>query len=244
MSSRTSYSKTVSGAESTRMRTLIPAFVTFTLAACGGSEPPPETAQSKAPVEHSAPPEHEAEPSKEQATEGQKSSEKSEAKGEKKSEDSAPEVKRTPKDVLMMPGMLFSFSFNSSDAFQKADKDCSDKAAGDPKIKGECMAKEHDKIEGDGMIFKKDPDGKWIWITLRRSGAKTTVLHKFEFEFGEETAKSITIKPKGKDQGTKKGPAPAKVEIEVNDTDIAINDPKLGRMVYVGKLGAVSESGP
>ena len=90
------------------VRTLIPLFVTFALAACGGSEPPAETAQSKAPVEHAAPPEHEAPgPSKEEPTEGKKSSEKSEAKGEKKSEESAAEVKRTPKDVLMMPGMLF-----------------------------------------------------------------------------------------------------------------------------------------
>jgi hypothetical protein len=139
---------------------------------------------------------------------------------------------------------MFSFSFKDSEAYQKAEERCDKKAGGAPEKKASCMEKEGDKIGGgDSMIFKKEADGTWTWITLRRSGAKTTVLHKFEVEFGEETDKTITIKPKGKDKGTKPMPPPAQVVIEVTDMGITLNDPKLGKMVYVSKLGTVGDPG-
>ena len=51
------------------------------------------------------------------------------------------------------------------------------------------------------------------------------------------------MKPKGRDQGTKRMATPASVVIEVNDSGIVVTDPKLGKMVYVGKLGQVGDPG-
>ena len=139
--------------------------------------------------------------------------------------------------------MLFSFSFNDSEAFASAESGCSEKSGDDPKKKADCMAKARDKIDHDGLIFKKETDGSWTWTTVRRAGAKITVLHKVQFEFGEEKGSTITLKIKGKDKGTKPKAYPATVDIETNDDGIVLNDPTLGKMVYVGKLGQVGDAG-
>jgi hypothetical protein len=222
-------------------KTLTSLILVCSLAGCGGSPPEPAETPSKSEPASEAPPPSDEEQSSE-------SSEKKEGakEDEESSESSAKEPAkptRSPKEILTTEGMLFSFSFKDSDLYQKAEKDCADKSGGDNQKKADCMTKAGASVEADSMIFKKEVDGKWTWITARRAGSKVTVLHKFEIEFGEETPNSITLKPKGRDQGTKRMATPAQVQLEVNDSGIVVNDPKLGKMVYVGKLGQVGDPG-
>jgi hypothetical protein len=223
-------------------KTLTILWTLVALVGCGGAqsaEPAPET---PSPSEESPSGDEPA------ASDGDKGEGSADAKDEPaKSEE--PEKKepakpsRSPKEILTTEGMLFSFSFSDSEAGASAESECSEKSGDDPKKKAGCMAKARDKIDHDGMIFKKETDGSWTWTTVRRAGAKITVLHKVQFEFGEEKDNTITLKIKGKDKGTKPKAFPATVTIDVNDDGITLNDPKLGKMVYVGKLGQVGDAG-
>jgi hypothetical protein len=219
-------------------KTLTSLIIVCSLAGCGGSPPEPAETPPKSEPASEAPPAAAEEESSESSEkkEGAKEDEESSAKEPAK-------PTRSAKEILTTEGMLFSFSFKESDVYEKAEKECADKSGGDNQKKADCMTKAGASVEADSMIFKKEVDGKWTWITARRAGSKVTVLHKFEIEFGEETPKGITIKPKGRDQGTKRMATPAQVQIEVNESGITVNDPKLGKMVYVGKLGQVGDPG-
>jgi len=227
---------------STRLRvTAAPRFVAslaFALVACGGGQqeasetpesPPAAEAPSEAPAAEST--DTKAEAATESSTK------------DKSKETNMPEPKRSPKDLLTAEGTLFSFSFKDSEMYQSAEADCSKKSKDDPAKKADCLNKAREKFEGESMFFKQTPDGKWEWTTIKQAGNKTAVLHKVEVEFADETATSITIKPKGKATGSKPRAIPPKgIVFEVNDMGITLTDPQRGKMVYVAKLGAVGDS--
>ena len=205
-------------------------------AACGGSTPPAET--PKADDTESAKAE-EAKPEPEKSDE-----EKPDAKAKPstaKPSDDGPKPTRSPRDIVTAPDVTFMFSFNESDVKQAAETKCTASSKNDPKTMNECMAKARKQIEVDGYVFK-EKDGKWWWLTLRTTGKTLHTLHKFEIEFGEESERSIVIKPKGKDLGQAPGRTPSSVTINVpNDYQISLNDAKLGKLVYEAKIGILSQ---
>ena len=218
-----------------RIHSLLPTIVgasLLTLVACGGSQPAAEEPAAEA---------------KQEDAEAAKDSEKSEpAKEEtKKDEPSAPSgppaVERTAKDILTAPEVTFMFSFNKSEPGEKAEQKCTAESKDDPKKMALCLKKASSKFEADGMQFKKDDKGQWVWITVRRKGSTLNFLHKIPFEFGDEKTKSVTIKPTGKDTGTKPMKPPAEVTFDVPDEfQIEMKDPTHGRMVYEAKIGIMS----
>jgi hypothetical protein len=147
---------------------------------------------------------------------------------------------RSAQDILTAPDVVFMLSFNDSDVKQAAESKCSASSGNDPKKMNGCMAKARKAIDIDGYQFK-EVNGKWFWSTLRTQGKTLHTLHKFEIEFGPEAEGSVTIKPKGKDLGSKPGRTPGSVTIQVpNDYQIALNDPKLGKLVYEAKIGLLT----
>jgi hypothetical protein len=211
--------------------------LSWVMAACGGSNKPAEEPESV-----------EAKP--ESAEGGADKEEKSEpAESEKKKEEapadassSGPTIKRTAKDIVTGPDVVFMFSFNESDVKKEAEERCDKKAKDDPKKRAECMTKEKDKIEADGMQFKLEKD-RWYWLTIRRKGKVLVNLHKLPIEFDQDSDHSIVLKPVGKDEGTLRGKgAPGETKVEVpNDYQIVITDPTHGRMVYEAKLGLLGD---
>ncbi|HVY30012.1 MAG TPA: hypothetical protein VHB79_25820 [Polyangiaceae bacterium] len=223
------------------------------IAACGGGAKPAESPEASAGDKPAA--DKPAEGEKADAAEADsaksdsaKSDDKADAKTEAKSDskpkpadDGGPKPTRTPTDILTAPDTVFLFSFNDSDAKQAAETKCDEKAGDNPKKKNECMAGERKNFPADGHRFKKD-GAQWWWITVRQKGNRLVTMHKIPFEFGEETATSITLKPTGKDKGQAPMNVPAKVVFEVpNDYQIALKDPKLGRLVFQAKIGVVTE---
>ena len=206
---------------------------------CGGSQPAAEEPKAEAASD---------EPKSDEKAE-EKSDEKAEEKKDEKKEEAKPaggmpEVKRTAKDHLTAPDVVFMFSFNDSDPKKKAEERCEAQSKGDPKKNAQCMTKERGKFPADGMQFKKNDKGEWTWMTLRRKGSVITYLHKIPFEFGEEKETSIVLKLSGKDTG--KSPmrsVPSQITIEVpNEFSIAMQDPEHGRLVYEAKIGITSDS--
>lgn len=159
-----------------------------------------------------------------------------------KPSDDGPKGTRTPTDILTAPDVVFLFSFNDSEPKQAAEAKCSKKAGEDAKKMNECMAAERKNFPADGHRFKKDEKGQWWWITVRQNGNRLVALHKIPVEIGEETSNSVTLKPVGKDKGSAPMNPPAKVVFEVpNDYQIALKDPKAGRLVFQAKVGVVTD---
>jgi hypothetical protein len=167
---------------------------------------------------------------------------KSEASKPSPPADDGPKPTRSAQDILTAPDVVFLFSFNDSEPKQVAEEKCNKKAGDNAKKKNECMATERKNFPADGYRFKKDEKGQWWWITVRQKGNRLLALHKIPVEFGDETATSIALKPVGKDKGSKPMNPPSKIVIEVpNEYQIAIKDPKAGRLVFQAKVGIVTE---
>jgi hypothetical protein len=210
------------------------------LAACGGSpaakNPEPAEAESETSAEKA-----DAKTDDAPAAEDKPDAEKADAKKSdaKPAGDSA-KPSRSAQEILTAPDVVFMLSFNDSDVKQTAESKCSASSGNDPKKMNGCMAKARKAIDIDGYQFK-EVNGKWFWSTLRTQGKTLHTLHKFEIEFGPEAEGSVTIKPKGKDLGSKAGRTPGPLTIQVpNDYQIALSDPKLGKLVYEAKIGLLT----
>jgi hypothetical protein len=210
------------------------------LAACGGTpaakNPEPAEADQATSSEKAKAPADDA-----SDTGDKPDTEKAEPKkAEGKTASDGPKPTRSAQEILTAPDVVFMLSFNDSDVKQAAESKCTASSGNDPKKMNGCMAKARKAIDIDGYQFK-EINGKWFWLTLRTQGKTLHTLHKFEIDFGPETAGSVTIKPKGKDLGSKAGHTPASVTIQVpNDYQISLEDPKLGKLVYEAKIGLLS----
>lgn len=216
--------------------------------ACGGGAKPAEAPEAKAD-------EKPAEPAADKPADSSDSADKPEAKADADkpvgkadakpsapADEGGPKPTRTAQDILTAPDVVFLFSFNDSEPKQAAEDKCEKKSGGDAKKKNECMATERKNFPADGHRFKKDDKGQWWWITLRQKGNRLIAMHKIPVEFGEETPTSITLKPVGKDKGSAPMTPPSKIVFEVpNDYQIALKDPKAGRLVFQAKVGVVTE---
>lgn len=217
---------------------LSPVVLTLFLAGCGSGQSNNKPA---------------SEPAAESATgESEAASKAEEAKAEKEEPEAAEEPAkiataiRSPKDIITAPDTVFMFSFNASEPFQKADKECAEKSKDDPKKMADCMSKARKGFDADGFQFKEGEDGKWWWITHRKKGDRLIAVHRIQFEFGEEKDKTITIKPTGKDKGSSPmARVPKEMQFEVpNDSEIVVDDPKHGKLVYQAKIGIVGDQPP
>lgn len=214
--------------------------------ACGGGAKAPETPDSTADTAQADAAKPDADKSDAKSDDKAEKAEKADdAKADagksSKPADDGPKPTRSATDILTAPDVVFLFSFNDSDAKVAAEEKCTKKAGDNPKKMNECMAGERKAFPADGHRFKKDERGQWWWITVRQQGNRLTSLHKIPVELGEETATTVTLKPVGKDKGSAPMNPPAKVVFEVpNDYQIALKDPKAGRLVFQAKIGVVT----
>jgi hypothetical protein len=207
------------------------------LSACGGgatpaAEAPEKGAKSSSKGDSSG------------AEESDENPKKKAAKKEEPVEDTSPKPTRTAQDIITAPDVSFVLSFTNSEVGEKAEESCSKKSKDNPKKKNQCMAKERKEIVADIHSFTKDKDGKWWWtISHMQGSSKLRSLHKIQIEFADDKADSITIKPVGKDRGTKPwGNPPGKVVISVpNEFSIELKDPTYGKMVYEAKIGIMGK---
>jgi hypothetical protein len=215
--------------------------VAVLVGACGGGAKPAEAPEAKA-DEKAAPSSDASDKPDAAKADGAKPEAGKEAAKPSAPADDGPKPTRTAQDILTAPDVVFLFDFNDSEPKQAAEEKCTKKAGDNPKKMNECMAGERKAFPADGHRFKKDDKGQWWWITVRQNGNVLTALHKIPVEFGEETATSITLKPIGKDKGSAPMNPPAKIVFEVpNDYQIALKDPKAGRLVFQAKVGVVTD---
>ncbi len=209
------------------------------IAACGGSSPPAETPASEAPPASSA---AAAEPSSSAAPAGEAPHAPASAEPAAAAPAPAPSTKRSPRDVLELKDTVFFLAFDDSDPKKGAEASCSKASGKNPKKMAACMAKAREQVD-EGYRFEQDKDGTMWWLVMHRKGNALITLHRIRFTYGTEADNSVTIKPEGKDMGTKpwKKP-PAEVKFEVpNDYRIVVRDPEHGKMVYEAKSGIGSK---
>ena len=205
------------------------------VSACGGSKPADSAADADTKAGEAKSAEPPSDESKSEAKSDDKPDEKKadEKKVDEKKADEGPKASRTPEDILKAPDTVFLFSFNDSEPKQAAEEKCTKKAGDDPKKMNQCMAGERKKFEPKGHRFKLDEKEQWWWITVRQVGNRLVTVQKTPVEFADQTDTSVTLKPK--DKG---GPVVFEVP---NDYQIALKDPKHGRLVFQAKVGSVQE---
>jgi hypothetical protein len=208
--------------------------------ACGGGKPAESAAEAETKADE---PKSEAKADEAKGEDGKSAEAKAdEKKAEEKKADDGPKPTRTPEDILKAPDTVFLFSFNDSEPKQVAEEKCTEKAGNDPKKMNQCMAGARKKFAAEGHRFKMDDKEQWWWITVRQTGNRLVAIHKIPVEFSEQTDTSVTLKPVGKDKGSAPMNPPAKIVFEVpNDYQIAIKDPKHGRLVFQAKVGSLQE---
>ncbi|HZF54681.1 MAG TPA: hypothetical protein VE093_38800 [Polyangiaceae bacterium] len=148
---------------------------------------------------------------------------------------------RSVKDIVTAPTIAFQFDFNNSEINNVTEDRCNKESNGDPKANADCMQAARSK-QGVHVHRFVEKNGTWFWSTYERRGNQMVLLHKFAFEFGEETKNTLEIKPIGKDLGLAPMPAPRSLLIKCpNDFSIELTDPKLGRMVFDAKMGLIPD---
>lgn len=150
---------------------------------------------------------------------------------------------QSAKDVLLKPDVLYVFSFADSEPHQAAEKQCKESSHDDPQKTAECMERASKRVDQDALSFQQDEEGKYWWLTVKRKGNSLVTLHRIGFDFGKESDKKVVLKPHGPDKGTKPiGAIPRELVVEIEGgSEIAIKDPKLGRLVYQAKLGLLGK---
>jgi pyruvate/2-oxoglutarate dehydrogenase complex dihydrolipoamide acyltransferase (E2) component len=148
---------------------------------------------------------------------------------------------RSVKDIVTAPTVAFQFNFNSSEINDVTENRCNKESNGDPKANADCMQAARNKQAIHVHRFT-EKNGTWFWSTYERRGNQMVLLHKFAFEFGEETKNTLEIKPIGKDLGLAPGPTPRSLLIKCsNEFSMELTDPKLGRMVFDAKMGLIPD---
>lgn len=148
-----------------------------------------------------------------------------------------------PRDVITQSDVVFLLAFDASDAGKEADEKCTASSGQDPARLAACKAKAREKIQVDAMRFVKDTQNRWWWHGMQKRNNTLLILHKVMFEFGDETDRTIAIKPIGTDQGmTPFGQVPRALRFDViNEYSIATRDPLHGKLVYEGRIGIAAK---
>jgi hypothetical protein len=147
-------------------------------------------------------------------------------------EDSGPKPTRPASEQLLLADQMYSLSFSSSEAGDKAEELCS-KHADNPKKKNECMRRERSKIKKDVLHFVRDDQGNLFWITSEQRGNKLKRLKKVGFKVLKETENSVEIQAKGMAKPVTIG-VPSDYSIEVPDS-------QHGKLVYNAKVNLATD---
>lgn len=206
-----------------RMRWMIAAVALIgsgSLIACGGSKP-------AAPSTPTSPAASSAAPAETAPAEAPKS-----ASSEEK-------PSRAPGEILKDADATWVLAFDQSDEGKKAEEKCTAQSKGDDKKQGACMRTARERMPVEAMRFKQDEEAGMVWQFLVQKAGSYTVVAKIPVEFGEETDRTIVVKPKkGKGTGTVPwGAATKDTTLTVpNNFSVVVDDPAHGKTVYEAKI--------
>lgn len=146
---------------------------------------------------------------------------------------------RAPSDILKDADATWVLAFDQSDEGKKAEEKCTASSKGDEKKHGACMRSARERMPVEALRFKQDEEVGMVWQFLAQKGGNYTVVGKVPVEFGEETDRTIVMKPKkGKGTGTVPwGAATKDTTLTVpNNFSVVVDDPSHGKTVYEAKI--------
>jgi hypothetical protein len=157
--------------------------------------------------------------------------------------DDAFKLDRPPREIITTEDTTFEFSFTSSEIGEQTEQRCRSEAGDDMQAYAQCKRDAQEKVPVRIQRFA-EKRGTWWWITYERRGKQLITLHRIPIDFGEEAPNSVTIVPKGKDQGLAPlSPLPRKVVVNVpNSYSIQMEDPEYGLLSYSAKIGLIPSS--
>jgi len=224
-----------------RKVSVLPLFIAGMVLGCGGGAAPPadapDEAQPPAAQAKPAPPPEKAKAA-DDAGDASKSDDGKAKKSAEEENTNAFQLDRPPRDIVTAEDTSFELNYSASEVGERDEKRCEQESGGDPKANGECKRAARNKVPTLIQRFV-EKNKVWYWLTYERRGKQLITLHKITFEFGEDTANTVTIKPIGKDQGLAPlSPVPRKVVITIpNSYSIEMDDAQLGKLRYSAKIG-------
>ena len=141
---------------------------------------------------------------------------------------SEPKPTRGALEMLLLPDQMYSLSFSSSEAGEKAEQRCHARHKDNPKQKNQCMKLARSKIKDDVLHFTKDANGYLFWTTSEQRGNKLKRRKNVGFKVLKETENSVQIKVKGLAK-------PVTIGVP-NDYSIEVPSAKHGKLVYEAKV--------
>jgi hypothetical protein len=212
---------------------------------CASGEPPPAAVPTPPPAAPSGQPSA-AEPKAPVAagsaqageTPAAPSPDASARDSEPASAEEAFQPERPPREIITAEDTTFSFNFAASEIGMKTDARCEKESAGNRTAHNTCVRQVRDQLGTKVLRFVKKDD-EWLYLVYSRTGNQFNLLQERVFEFGEETANTVTIKFVGTPQGgTRGGPLPRELVITIpNSYSIQLDDPEHGKMSYSTKIG-------
>ncbi len=216
-------------------------FIAGLVLGCGGGATPPaeapDEAQPPAAPAKPAPPPETAKADDETA-EATKSDDGKTEKSEEGADTNAFQLDRPPREIVTAEDTSFELNYTASEVGERDEKRCEEESGGDPKANADCKREARNKVPTLIQRFV-EKNKVWYWLTYERRGNQLITLHRITFQFGEDAANTVTIKPMGKDQGLAPlSPVPRKVVITVpNSYSIQMDDPKFGKLSFSAKIG-------
>jgi hypothetical protein len=155
---------------------------------------------------------------------------------------SAPEPVVPLADRLVAASVAFMIRYDDSAPKQAADAACA-KTSEDPEAHVKCMEKERGKFVSDVLLFRKA--GSALSLTVyKRQGNALQELSKSAIELTEQTPNRVKIKVTS-DKGTRPLFAGRKelavTTPEDSSSNIELDDPRFGKLVYEARIGLVDE---
>ncbi len=200
------------------------------LTGCGSSKPAPAESPEASSSEAKA-----SEPAAEKAPE--------EAKTEATKEPEGPSLLRSVVETITEPGNGWVFNFQSSGAYEAAEKKCEERAKGNPKQRASCLSKARSAFIADAMEFKKNDSGQDVWVVYKTKGSRLIKIYSVPVAYGEEKAGVVKMKKVGKSTGSAPLFASAsEIDIKLlSNYTMELDDPGKGRLTYDARIGYISQ---
>lgn len=204
----------------------------LSLSGCGSSQSSAESPESSEP-EKSAETQSEAAPAAKEA----------EAPAETKpAEPEGPELSKPALDIISDADTAWVFNFQSSEAGEKAQKECDERHKDKPKQRAQCMTKARSGFIADAMEFKKDKSGQDVWVIYKIKGNKPTQIYSVPISYGEAKAGVVKVKKVGNSKGSAPffaGTNEISVKL-VSNYSMELDEPRHGKLAYDARLGFIS----
>lgn len=149
---------------------------------------------------------------------------------------------RAASDILAGEDKAWVFSFEGSDAYDKAKASCDERFKEDPAGRARCITRARDHYTADAMEFTRDDAGNDVWVIYRAKSKRLIKVYSVKIEYGEQVGDTVSIKKLGAETGKPllfSGVSEFKVKLG-GEYSLELEDARHGLVSYDARLGLIA----